>query len=337
MILHITLPEDWAEARRTGRYAPSTRGAAFPEVGFLHASEDVRQAAAVAAVAYADRPDAFLAALDEKALAESGFAVRREPGDPTDPASQLFPHVHPGTAAWDHVPVQMMTPVAIPGAEARVLREDTAEAAALQDAGWTVRSRSWGARLHLADDAGLAPYRDLVAAVEAQGVQVRVLEAADSPALRALDTAAAPRFPRTDGSFHTPVPEDLEARIAGEDGIAVGAFADAELIGFTLLDRVGDGRGEARWDVDRTAVRQGHEGRGVGTAVKAASVLATHARGGRVWGTGGAQVNTAALRMNEALGFELEPLWLALVPPAPAHARETSTDTTRGQEEVKGA
>ena len=26
MILHITLPEDWAEARRTGRYAPSTRG-----------------------------------------------------------------------------------------------------------------------------------------------------------------------------------------------------------------------------------------------------------------------------------------------------------------------
>lgn len=26
MILHITLPEDWAEARRTGRYAVSTRG-----------------------------------------------------------------------------------------------------------------------------------------------------------------------------------------------------------------------------------------------------------------------------------------------------------------------
>lgn len=26
MIVHITLPEDWAEARRTGRYAVSTRG-----------------------------------------------------------------------------------------------------------------------------------------------------------------------------------------------------------------------------------------------------------------------------------------------------------------------
>lgn len=337
MIVHITLPADWAEARRTGRYAVSTRGATFPEVGFLHASEDARQAAAVAAVAYADRPDAFLAALDEKALAESGFAVRREPGDPTDPSSELYPHVHPGTVAWDHVPVQMMTPVAIPGAEARVLRQDTAEAAALQDAGWTVRSRSWGARLHLADDADLTPYRDLVAAVEAQGVEVRVVEAADLSALRALDAEAAPRFPRTDGSFHTPLPEDLEARIAGEDGVAAGAFAGAELIGFTLLDRVEDGRGEVRWDVDRTAVRQGHEGRGVGKAVKAASALATHARGGRVWGTGGAEVNTAALRMNKALGFELEPLWLALVPPAPAHARETSSDTTGSEEEVKGA
>lgn len=321
MILHITLPEDWAEARRTGRYTASTRGATFPEVGFLHASEDARQAAVVAAAVYADRPDAFLVALDEEALTGSGFAVRREPGDPADPASELFPHVHPGTVAWDHVPVQMMRPVAAPDAEARVLREDTAEAAALQDAGWTERSRSWGARLHLADDADLTPYRDLVAAVEAHGVEVRVLGSADLPALRALDVEAAPRFPRTDGSFHTPLPEDLQARLEEEDGVAVGAFADGELIGFTLVFRTHGAEGEDRWDVDRTAVAQRRGSRGVGKAVKAASVLATHARGGRVWGTGGAEVNTAALRMNEALGFELEPLWLALVPPTPARGR----------------
>ena len=321
MILHITLPEDWAEARRTGRYTASTRDATFPEVGFLHASEDARQAAVVAAAVYADRPDAFLVALDEEALTGSGFAVRREPGDPADPASELFPHVHPGTVAWDHVPVQMMRPVAAPDAEARVLREDTAEAAALQDAGWTERSRSWGARLHLAYDADLTPYRDLVAAVEAHGVEVRVLGSADLPALRALDVEAAPRFPRTDGSFHTPLPEDLQARLEEEDGVAVGAFADGELIGFTLVFRTQGAEGEHRWDVDRTAVAQRRGNRGVGKAVKAASVLATHARGGRVWGTGGAEVNTAALRMNEALGFELEPLWLALVPPTPARGR----------------
>ena len=68
MILHITLPEDWAEARRTGRYTASTRDATFPEVGFLHASEDARQAAVVAAAVYADRPDAFLVALESYLL-----------------------------------------------------------------------------------------------------------------------------------------------------------------------------------------------------------------------------------------------------------------------------
>ena len=50
-------------------------------------------------------------------------------------------------------------------------------------------------------------------------------------------------------------------------------------------------------------------------AVKAATVLATHARGGREWGTGGAEVDAASLRMNAALGFRLEPAWLGLTPP----------------------
>lgn len=225
MILHITLPEDWAQARRTGRYTVSTRGATFPEVGFLHASEDTRQAAAVAASFYADRPDAFLVAMDEEALTAAGFAVRREPGDPADPASELFPHVHPDTVCGDHVPVHLMTPVAAPEAQARVLREDTAEAAALQDAGCTARSRSWGARLRLDGDADLTRFRDLVAAVEARGVEVRALGAAALPGLRALDAEAAPRFPRTDASSHEPLPEDLEARPTGQDGVAVGAWA----------------------------------------------------------------------------------------------------------------
>ncbi|MGC5048366.1 DUF952 domain-containing protein [Micrococcus porci] len=106
MILHITLPEDWAQARRMGRYTASTRGATFPEVGFLHASEDTRQAAAVAASFYADRPDAFLVAMDEEALTAAGFAVRREPGDPADPArgaracAWTATPTSPGSATW---------------------------------------------------------------------------------------------------------------------------------------------------------------------------------------------------------------------------------------------
>ncbi|MBD4430071.1 DUF952 domain-containing protein, partial [Xanthomonas citri pv. citri] len=47
MILHITLPEDWAAARRIGRYTASTRGASIDDVGFLHASDDAAQVGVV--------------------------------------------------------------------------------------------------------------------------------------------------------------------------------------------------------------------------------------------------------------------------------------------------
>ena len=55
-----------------------------------------------------------------------------------------------------------------------------------------MRSGSWGARLHLGEDADLAPYRGLVAAPEAKGIEMRGLPAIDLPALRALDEEVAP-------------------------------------------------------------------------------------------------------------------------------------------------
>ena len=79
MILHITLPEDWAAARRTGRYTASTRGASIDDVGFLHASDDAAQVGVVGAAIYPDRPDAFVCGLDEDELAGAGLRVRREP------------------------------------------------------------------------------------------------------------------------------------------------------------------------------------------------------------------------------------------------------------------
>ena len=174
MILHITLPEDWAAARRTGRYTASTRGASIDDVGFLHASDDAAQVGMVGAAIYPDRPDAFVVGLDEDELAGAGLRVRREPGDPSDPHSAEFPHIYPDEAVSGHIPCSMLTPVTDPRADARVHREDSAEAAALLDAGWSVRSRSWGARLHLDDDADLAPYRGHIAAAEARGIEVRL-------------------------------------------------------------------------------------------------------------------------------------------------------------------
>ena len=78
MILHITLPEDWAAARRTGRYTASTRGASIDDVGFLHASDDAAQVGMVGAAIYPDRQDAFVVGLNEDELAGAGLRVRRE-------------------------------------------------------------------------------------------------------------------------------------------------------------------------------------------------------------------------------------------------------------------
>lgn len=114
MILHITLPEDWAAARESGQYAASTRGATIAEVGYLHASQDAAQVRLVGGAVYADRPDAFVVALDEEALAAAGCTVRREPGDPADPRSALFPHVYLPPDAPGALPVALMQPLAHP-------------------------------------------------------------------------------------------------------------------------------------------------------------------------------------------------------------------------------
>ena len=71
----------------------------------------------------------------------------------------------------------------------------------------------------------------------------------------------------------------------------MGAFEGGVLIGFTLTLRSPD-----RWEVDHTAVATEHENHGVAKAVEAATVLMTHDRGRRKWGTGGAEVNAASLR-----------------------------------------
>lgn len=114
MILHIVLPEDWAAARAGGGYPTSTRGATIAQVGYLHASEDAGQVGMVGGFVYPDRPDAFVVEMDEAALADVGMEVRREPGDPDDPASPLFPHVYLAGRDEPSVPVELMRPVPHP-------------------------------------------------------------------------------------------------------------------------------------------------------------------------------------------------------------------------------
>jgi len=100
-IWHLTDPGTWEAARAAGTFDESTRGATVSEVGFIHCS-DADQLARVTSVVYADVTGPMVAlGLSPELLAERGFEVRREPGDPGDP--EPYPHVYGGPVPLDVV------------------------------------------------------------------------------------------------------------------------------------------------------------------------------------------------------------------------------------------
>lgn len=210
--------------------------------------------------------------------------------------------------------------------EIRILREDDALHDALIRQGWTVVATSWGARLHLDDDADLAPYRRLVERAQEAGYWVGALGSGEAGQAAALDRAVAGDYPWTPATGHQDLdPEVLARRMedegwlvfgarcpAGHDGAAQDAAGGGQLVAVTILEPL-----EQRWEVERTCVASAHRRRGLASAIKAASVLASFERGAGRWGTGGAAVNAGSLAANRALGFELEPLWHSLQAPPP--------------------
>lgn len=98
-IFHIADQAQWEEARMSGVYRWSTRGARLEEVGFIHCSATADQVRKVAEYIYRDL-DAPLVVLeiDADAARRAGFEVRMEDGG----AGELFPHLY-GPLATDWV------------------------------------------------------------------------------------------------------------------------------------------------------------------------------------------------------------------------------------------
>ncbi|MGY4642560.1 acetyltransferase [Cellulomonas sp. URHB0016] len=190
-----------------------------------------------------------------------------------------------------------------------ILREDDERVAPLLAAGWTVESESWGARLHLTDDDHLARLAARVEQVRAQGWRVVRLGPDQAEAIVALDALCAVDYPWTPATAHdVPGVAELESSLALGGWWAFGAFGPlGDLDAVTVLYPA-----DARVDTEFTVTRRAVRGRGLATAVKAAAVVELAAQGHRVFGTGGAAVNTASLRANTALGYVLEPRWLSL-------------------------
>jgi len=86
VLLHLCSPTDWAEAQTRGEHRPDS----LRDAGFVHLSTP-GLVHLPANRLYAGRADLLLLHIDATLLEAP---VRWEPGDSTDPASMLFPHLY---------------------------------------------------------------------------------------------------------------------------------------------------------------------------------------------------------------------------------------------------
>ncbi|WP_051640392.1 hypothetical protein [Cellulomonas sp. URHE0023] len=193
----------------------------------------------------------------------------------------------------------------------RVLREDDPLAVRLLADGWVVVHESWGARLTVPQDgAEFATHLEpLVDVVRKQGWTVSRLSERNARIIVDLDQASIEDYPGGGpATAHTvPGEQDLRRHLA-ETWHAYGARTpDGRLDCATVMRPEED-----RMETEFTVTRQRYRGQGLATAVKAYAILDQLQRGNRSFGTGGSPANEASLRMNEVLGYVLEPRWLTL-------------------------
>ncbi|MGW8429876.1 GNAT family N-acetyltransferase [Curtobacterium citreum] len=197
-----------------------------------------------------------------------------------------------------------------------VLPADAPRRVELERRGWRVVARSFGAQLD-GDAVDRARLRSLV---DRAGLTVRALDDADVDAVLALDAATIGHYPGSVATRHEPFGRERATPSATRRGF--GVWSGDDLVGMTFVDvlvggggaAAGSDAGSASAETDVTVVAAGHRGRGIGTAVKAASVLALLDAGVTRFRTGGSADNPAIIAANTALGYVRDEEWVTLEP-----------------------
>ena len=186
-----------------------------------------------------------------------------------------------------------------------IVQEGDPRCAELEAAGYHVVAESWAVRLH-------DPDRELldsaVRRATAFGLTVRELGPESAKALHTLETTNGPDYPDTPAT-HREVGDLDGVRALWQANRVFGAFDGSRLVGATVI-REHEGFGDTAF----TSVLETYRRRGVGQAVKAASILAFLDVGITHFSTGGAAANVASLRANEALGYTLTERWRTYAP-----------------------
>jgi hypothetical protein len=189
--------------------------------------------------------------------------------------------------------------------EKEVVRVGSERHSRLVEDGWTVAARSFGAELRAEDtDVGVLTSR-------AARADVREILPTDVPAVLALDAETLHDYPGGAATQHGP----LDARSAEPSRIrrAFGVWNETGVLVAMTYVHVDAQQSSA--DTDFTVVAPLARERGLGTAVKAASVLALLADGVRTFRTGGSAENPRIIAANTALGYVIDEEWVTLAAP----------------------
>ena len=192
-----------------------------------------------------------------------------------------------------------------------VIRVDDPRLARLQQEGWTITARSWAAQLE-AEHVDRGHLLALMARAAAAGT-VRRLSLHDVQAALDLDLATVRDYPGGLATAHLPLTR--ATAVPGARRWGLGVFGpDEALVAMTFVDIEA-----AAAEIDFTVVSPAARGCGVGTGLKAASVLALLDHGITRIRTGGSADNAAILRANTSLGFVVDEHWVTRIP-APEEA-----------------
>ena len=190
------------------------------------------------------------------------------------------------------------------GSDVVFVREDDPRCAELETEGYEVVGYSWGANLRLDVSSDLAVFDERVRRVRNEGFTIRELSADDLAIVGEVEFANVNDYPQSAATHHEmPTLENLVGMIHA--GVRFwGVFLEGRLVAVTSLERKGK-----RWNTKFTSVLAEYRGRGLGAAVKAASISTLFNEGVRWFSTGGAASNEASLGANRTLGYVLEPTW----------------------------
>jgi GNAT superfamily N-acetyltransferase len=185
-----------------------------------------------------------------------------------------------------------------------IVREDDPRCTELETEGYEVIGYSWGANLRFDDSSDLTLFDERVRRVRNEGFTIRELSSNELSGIAEVEFANVSDYPQSAATRHE-MPTLVHLNDMIHAGVRFwGVLLKGRLVAVTSLERLGQ-----RWNTKFTSVLAEYRGRGIGVAVKAASISTLFNEGERWFSTGGAASNEASLGANKALGYVLEPAW----------------------------